>query len=66
MNDPLQPIIEEAWERARFARLRTTARSATAVEAAVIDGLDSGQARVAEKGADGWTVNQWLKKAVLL
>lgn len=29
--------------------------------------LDSGQARVAEKGADGdWTVNQWLKKAVLL
>ena len=28
--------------------------------------LDSGQARVAEKGADGWVVNQWLKKAVLL
>jgi 2,3,4,5-tetrahydropyridine-2-carboxylate N-succinyltransferase len=28
--------------------------------------LESGQARVAEPGADGWTVNQWLKKAVLL
>ena len=29
--------------------------------------LDSGQQRVAEKGADGaWVVNQWLKKAVLL
>ena len=29
--------------------------------------LDNGQARVAEKGADGnWVVNQWLKKAVLL
>jgi 2,3,4,5-tetrahydropyridine-2-carboxylate N-succinyltransferase len=29
--------------------------------------LDSGEARVAERGADGaWTVNQWLKKAVLL
>ena len=28
--------------------------------------LDSGEARVAEPGADGWTVNQWLKKAVLL
>jgi 2,3,4,5-tetrahydropyridine-2,6-dicarboxylate N-succinyltransferase len=28
--------------------------------------LDAGKARVAEKSADGWTVNQWLKKAVLL
>ena len=29
--------------------------------------LDSGAARVAEKAADGnWSVNQWLKKAVLL
>ena len=29
--------------------------------------LDSGQARVAERQADGqWQVNQWLKKAVLL
>jgi 2,3,4,5-tetrahydropyridine-2-carboxylate N-succinyltransferase len=36
-----------------------------AVEAAIAM-LDSGDARVAEKGADGWRVNQWLKKAVLL
>ena len=29
--------------------------------------LDSGAARVAERGANGqWQVNQWLKKAVLL
>src|SRR5690606_10438557 len=29
--------------------------------------LDRGDARVAERGADGnWTVNQWLKRAVLL
>ena len=29
--------------------------------------LDSGERRVAERGADGtWVVNQWLKKAVLL
>jgi len=28
--------------------------------------LDKGESRVAEKGADGWSVNQWLKKAVLL
>jgi 2,3,4,5-tetrahydropyridine-2,6-dicarboxylate N-succinyltransferase len=28
--------------------------------------LDRGEARVAEKASNGWTVNQWLKKAVLL
>jgi len=28
--------------------------------------LDDGTVRVAEKTADGWQVNQWLKKAVLL
>ena len=28
--------------------------------------LDKGKARVAEKTDDGWRVNQWLKKAVLL
>src|SRR6478752_3009416 len=28
--------------------------------------LESGEARVAEPSAEGWVVNQWLKKAVLL
>ena len=33
----------------------------------VLETLDKGEARVAERGADGkWKVNQWLKKAVLL
>jgi 2,3,4,5-tetrahydropyridine-2-carboxylate N-succinyltransferase len=31
-----------------------------------IDLLDRGEARVAEKTATGWQVNEWLKKAVLL
>src|SRR6266576_1721758 len=32
-----------------------------------LDLLDTGEARVAERGASGkWKVNQWLKKAVLL
>jgi 2,3,4,5-tetrahydropyridine-2-carboxylate N-succinyltransferase len=31
-----------------------------------IDGLDDGSFRVASKGQDGWVVNEWLKKAVLL
>jgi 2,3,4,5-tetrahydropyridine-2,6-dicarboxylate N-succinyltransferase len=28
--------------------------------------LDEGEARVAEPGPDGWTVNEWAKKAILL
>ena len=28
--------------------------------------LDRGEARVAEPGPDGWTVNEWAKKAILL
>lgn len=32
----------------------------------VIEGLDKGQIRVAEPVADGWQVNQWVKKAVLM
>ena len=36
-----------------------------AVEEAISQ-LDSGQARVAEKTPDGWVVNEWLKKSVLL
>ncbi len=42
---------------------------ASELEAAVEEAiglLDSGEARVAEPGTDGWLVNQWLKKAVLL
>ena len=28
--------------------------------------LDGGKIRVAERKNDGWTVNQWIKKAILL
>ena len=28
--------------------------------------LDGGDLRVAERGGDGWTVNEWVKKAILL
>jgi 2,3,4,5-tetrahydropyridine-2-carboxylate N-succinyltransferase len=64
MTAELQRIVDEAWER-REEIGAGDARVRDAVEAA-IRLLDSGEARVAEKGADGWSVNQWLKKAVLL
>jgi 2,3,4,5-tetrahydropyridine-2-carboxylate N-succinyltransferase len=64
MTQMLQQTIDEAWERRES--LRAGDRDvAEAVEAAIAL-LDSGEARVAEKAEDGWRVNQWLKKAVLL
>jgi 2,3,4,5-tetrahydropyridine-2-carboxylate N-succinyltransferase len=61
----LETAIEAAWET------RDTVTPASSdvrkVVDAVLNLLDSGQARVAEPdGQGGWKVNQWLKKAVLL
>lgn len=64
MTEDLRRTIEEAWER-RDSLSGDEAELKAAVEDAIML-LDSGEARVAEPGADGWTVNQWLKKAVLL
>ena len=64
MTDTLKLRIEEAWERRDS--LGADDRDVAEAVAAAIDLLDSGEARVAEKGAEGWHVNQWLKKAVLL
>ena len=63
MNE-LQSILDRAWEnRANLDRDDSHVRAAVH---AAIELLDRGQARVADPTADGWTVNQWLKKAVLL
>ncbi|MBA3666855.1 MAG: 2,3,4,5-tetrahydropyridine-2,6-dicarboxylate N-succinyltransferase [Sphingomonas sp.] len=61
----LQSIIEAAWEERDDVATSTGGALREAVEAA-ISLLDSGEARVAEKVAGQWHVNQWLKKAVLL
>src|ERR1700760_3907608 len=58
-------IIEESWEQREHLSSQTQGPARVAVEAA-LDGLDRGEYRIAEKGAAGWIVNQWLKKAVLL
>ncbi|OOS01790.1 2,3,4,5-tetrahydropyridine-2,6-dicarboxylate N-succinyltransferase [Canicola haemoglobinophilus] len=63
----LQNIIESAFERAaEITPANADAELRSAVEQ-VIEGLDNGTYRVAEKNEQGeWVVNQWLKKAVLL
>ena len=66
MTDALARVINSAWEVASTLSTETTGEVRDAVEAA-ISLLDSGEARVATKEADGtWLVHQWLKKAVLL
>ena len=60
----LEQIIEHAFDN-RANGFDDRAK----VDAAVADAialLDAGKTRVAEPRGDGWHVNQWLKKAVLL
>jgi 2,3,4,5-tetrahydropyridine-2-carboxylate N-succinyltransferase len=62
----LQATIDQAWEDRAGVTTETRGAVHEAVHTALAL-LDSGQARVAERGADGqWTTHQWLKKAVLL
>jgi 2,3,4,5-tetrahydropyridine-2-carboxylate N-succinyltransferase len=65
MTNDLAAIIDRAWESREGVGVDTEGEVRGAVEQALAL-LDSGEARVAEPGANGWTVNQWLKKAVLL
>jgi len=65
MTTDLQATIEAAWEARDTLSTATTGAVRDAVEAA-LGGLDAGTHRVAEKAGEGWQVNQWLKKAVLL
>jgi 2,3,4,5-tetrahydropyridine-2,6-dicarboxylate N-succinyltransferase len=65
-HSALAATIDAAFDARDSVNYQTTGEVRDAVDAA-LDLLDSGAARVAEKGADGkWQVNQWLKKAVLL
>ena len=62
----LSQTIDRAFEERDGINTSTRGEVRDAVETA-LNLLDNGKARVAERGEDGnWTVNQWLKKAVLL
>lgn len=61
----IEAIINAAWESREEITPDTTGDQREAVKDA-LQLLDSGQVRVAEKTTQGWIVNQWLKKAVLL
>ena len=61
MSEELSREIERLWD----APPEEAARGAGAVEEA-IRLLDAGIVRVAERAGDGWAVNEWAKKAILL
>src|SRR5690625_2100629 len=65
-TEDLKQAIEAAWDERDKIGPDTGGLVRNAVDLA-LEGLDSGQYRVAERKEDGdWQVNQWLKKAVLL
>ncbi|MDT7833081.1 2,3,4,5-tetrahydropyridine-2,6-dicarboxylate N-succinyltransferase [Flavobacteriaceae bacterium S356] len=58
----LKNTIEKAWEDRALLSEENTINAIREV----IDLLDSGDLRVAEPTSDGWQVNEWVKKAVVL
>ena len=62
----LQSIIDEAWEnRTELKPGAAPAQIGEAVEH-ILNDLDAGRLRVAEKIDGQWVTHQWIKKAVLL
>jgi len=58
----LQNIIEKAWDDRSLLKEVATEKAIREV----IEHLDKGRLRTAEPTEDGWQVNEWVKKAVVL
>jgi 2,3,4,5-tetrahydropyridine-2,6-dicarboxylate N-succinyltransferase len=66
MSHPLQATIDLAWENRATISATSHPEVRLAVEQ-VLQDLDQGKLRVAERQSVGvWSVNQWVKKAVVL
>lgn len=62
MSEELENKINHIWENRELLQNKDSQR----VIEAVIGLLDNGQLRVATPGKNGWTVHEWIKKAVIL
>ncbi|MGJ8549110.1 2,3,4,5-tetrahydropyridine-2,6-dicarboxylate N-succinyltransferase [Winogradskyella wichelsiae] len=58
----LQSVIENAWDDRSLLTNKVTIDAIRSV----VDLVDAGTLRVAEPTTDGWQVNEWVKKAVVL
>ena len=67
MSQSPQSIIEQAWENRANLSPNSVPGDVRGAVNAVLEGLNAGTIRVAERRDVGkWEVNQWVKKAVLL
>ena len=58
----MKEIIEQAWNERKLLQEK---ESIEAIKE-LIAFLDEGKIRVAEETPDGWVVNQWIKKGIIL
>jgi 2,3,4,5-tetrahydropyridine-2-carboxylate N-succinyltransferase len=58
----MQEIIEKAWQDRQLLKDDNTRKTIREI----IELLDKGKIRVAEPVNNGWQVNEWIKKAVIL
>lgn len=58
----VKDIIEQAWNDRGLLKEPEVARTIKDV----IDNLDKGMLTVVERDGDGWKVNEWIKKAIIL
>ncbi|MFW5926707.1 MAG: hypothetical protein ACOCSR_01535, partial [Wenzhouxiangella sp.] len=67
LNEPdkLKAAIESAWDRRGELTPQTDDDELRGQIETCLQGLESGQLRVAEPAGDGWRVNGWLKQAIL-
>ena len=61
MND-LKLVVEQAWEKREMLQKQDVQQAIREV----IGQLDKGEIRIAQQTGQEWTVNEWIKKAVIL
>jgi len=66
MSQALQTTIDQAWEQRTELSAATAPAEVRDAVNHIIDSLDTGKLRVAEKINGAWETHQWIKKAVLL
>ena len=60
--EELKSLIDEAWENRDLLKEEHVQNGIREV----IEAIDKGKLRVAEKAGENWIVNEWVKKAVVL
>jgi 2,3,4,5-tetrahydropyridine-2,6-dicarboxylate N-succinyltransferase len=66
MTQALQQILDQAWEDRANISVKSAPAEVRDAVSHVLDELDAGRLRVAQKENGSWNVKQWVKKAVLL